>query len=491
MTTFYACDVYDSSLLVPEGTGGAGGVSDAGSDVSSGGGADKQPFWPHQTGNGCDTQGVPTADQRPAVDDGDDLTPLYLGMNSIRFGSAKDDKARTPDPDAWKSLGFDLDGRCTNSPSCTGGPAEASCKNSKGSADDGVDCRDNAFGGFFSAIDQIPALVPFGFSEAHWNCALLHGEYSILFKISGYNGTLNDPKVRVDLYSSDGAEAISHNICGTSGSGLPSDWYNNAAWLEFDPFRISARYLTKQTGFEKGTLPDSIYADADAYVRNGYLIVQLPDPTELWFNGARGGGHSTGTRLVIHRGVIAAQLVLGFQDENWTIPAGTLGGVVKPSEVVAGLREVGMCENLCGADRPLLDYLDRRADALLAGDPNPDAECDGLSLGIGFTAKEATPGKPVDLPNPTECSSSPPGAPPVGCSCPCSGSGGAGGSGGTSGSGGGAGAGGGGAGSGGSGGTTGGSGGSAGTTGGSGGAPTGGSGPGGSGGSPGSSGAGG
>lgn len=79
LTTFYACDVYDSSLLVPEGTGGAGGVSDAGSDVSSGGGADKQPFWPHQTGNGCDTQGVPTADQRPAVDDGDDLTPSTSG----------------------------------------------------------------------------------------------------------------------------------------------------------------------------------------------------------------------------------------------------------------------------------------------------------------------------------------------------------------------------------------------------------------------------
>src|SRR5690606_32850035 len=94
----YACNEYDSSLLVPAETGGTGGASEAGNDVSTGGTADKEPFWPHQAANGCQTEGVPTVDQRPTADDAADLAPLYLGMNTIRFGSAKDDKASTPDP---------------------------------------------------------------------------------------------------------------------------------------------------------------------------------------------------------------------------------------------------------------------------------------------------------------------------------------------------------------------------------------------------------
>ncbi len=463
----YACSEYDSSLLVPAESGGTGGANDAGSDVSSGGTADKDPFWPHQSANGCDTEGVPTADQRPSVEDAADLPPLYLGMFTVHFGSAKDDKPSTPDPDAWQSIGFDLDGRCNSSTTCTGESDELGCKNSQVSPDDGEACRDNAFGSLFTVASQVPALEPFGLTEAHLNCGLLHGEFGVMFKISGYNGSLNDPNVRLDVYSSDGAERLSQSICGTSGGGLPTDWSKNAAWLESDQFRMSSRYLTKTTGVEPKTLPDSIYADANAYVRNGYLIAQLPDPTEFWFSGARSGGHTAGARLLVHRGVIAAKLVLGFQDENWSIPEGTLGGVIKPSEFIGSLREIGMCENLCGSDQALLDFLNQRADSLLEGDPNPDVECDGLSLGIQFTAKEATPGEIVDVPEPTECGSAPSDAPPIGCSCPCSATGGTGGSAGSGGT------------TGGSGGTTGGSGGttggSGGTTGGSGGA-TGGSG---------------
>ncbi|MCB9587856.1 MAG: hypothetical protein H6718_20800 [Polyangiaceae bacterium] len=433
----YACNEYDESLLLPGETGGTGGTVDGGGGVSggTGGGPDKTPFWHEKAANGCDTEGMPTADQRPTTADSDDLPPLYLGMITMGFGSAKNDKARTPDPEVRNTVGFDIDGRCTDSTTCTGQAAELGCKNDN-ALPDGDQCRDNAFGGVISKMAEIPELVPYGYTEAHWNCGLLHGEFMQMFKLTGYNGTLNDPQVRVDMYSSDGADGLAHDICGSTGSNIPSDWYDNVAWLEFDPFRVSKRYLTKQSGFEMGTLPDSIYADASAYVRNGYLIVQLPDPFEIWLTGERSYGHTAGIRLLIHRGVIAGKLELNFQTENWSISEGTLGGVIAPSDFISNLKEVGVCGNLCGAEQPLLDYINQHADALVAGDPNPDANCDGLSLGMQFTAKEILPGPIFDPQVPAECSQVPSDAPPLNCGCPCIPMGGAGGTGGTAGTGG-------------------------------------------------------
>src|SRR5690606_9586617 len=120
----------------------------------------------------------------------------------------------TPDDKAWRSLGFDLDGRCTSTTTCTDSEGalvkELACKNDLNLPYDGELCRDNAVGSLFGLGAASPLIGgPFGLTEPNWNCALLHGEYSIIFKISGYNGEPDDPEVRLDIYASNGLPSLS------------------------------------------------------------------------------------------------------------------------------------------------------------------------------------------------------------------------------------------------------------------------------------------
>ena len=51
----------------------------------------------------------------------------------------------------------------------------------------------------------------------------------------------------------------------------------------------------------------------------------------------------------------------------------------------------------------MVDYVDNNVDVLLSGEVDPSAPCDAISFGIGFEAKQLTPGGAVDLEPLVEC----------------------------------------------------------------------------------------
>ncbi len=412
--------------------GGAGGVQECGAPGCAA----------NNECNGCESAGLPTSSDRDGNDPGDDLSPIYVAMNRIFFGAANNDTGVTENLNAWRDIGFDIDSTCTKSATCTLASDDStvrafSCKNDIKTTVDGNRCIDNAIGALFPIAAQSPQVGGlFGVTEQHWNCALHAGLFSVMLKISGYNGKANDNSVRVDLYSSQGLETLPNYRCD-SGPGLtpPPTWSSEAPWLKIEKWKIAARSIDAASPDRPGELKDAKVRDGAAFVRNGYLFMNLPAASEFWLNGERAFS-IPGFRLSINRGRMVAKIQRA-EDDTWELQDGTIGGVVEAGEMIAGFREIGFCDNMCESYTSVIGYLNSQKDVLLSTDePLPDIDCDGLSIGMTFTAREASFGSveavtpPVDCPPPRN-----PAAPPHGCVCmsgtcttPGGGSGGMGGS---------------------------------------------------------------
>ena len=183
------CDIYSKDLLTYTGTQGAAG---------DGGDSDDGKWWRTQvacpddefgstlqcgpTGKECASEGMPQPEDRPKESDpGAEIKPFYFGITQLRVGNVSDTPELEVDADAWRTIGFDIDGVCTRSRTCTLTDDEktpigqASCATNVVSPADGDDCRDNTVGQLFQIAATQDSLKMFGFNEPRWNCALRTG----------------------------------------------------------------------------------------------------------------------------------------------------------------------------------------------------------------------------------------------------------------------------------------------------------------------------
>lgn len=403
------------------GQGGSAGQSGSGPGGGGQGGSDAE-FW-QQTVNACPSEGKPTAEDRPEGD-GDSIDPIVLALSRLRLGAARDDERLSFDPDAWQSIGLDVDGRCSEAtfPELSGADAsvcrgliQGSCAHVGSYPLDGHNCRDNGFGRIMAMAAETPLLAPFHLTEADWSCALHAGTLGVLVKISSYNGKLDDEAVRVDVYSSSGlAQPLGWSCEEAMANG---SWPQQASWLKSDRWRISDRSIDPAAPSQGGSsLRNSNLVDASAYVRNGHLVARLNDGGELWLNGAQ--AHTPGFRFKLHRSTLVARLSQSDAGD-WALSDGTLGAALKPGEVLTSFRELGVCENMCDANEAIIEQVQSSVDLLSnSDDVLPTAGCDAISFGMAFEARAATPGQVVSTRAPLECPAPPPGVPPHGCVCP-------------------------------------------------------------------------
>jgi hypothetical protein len=365
------------------------------------------------------------------------------------LANVKNDAALSTDPEAWRDIGFDLDGACTNSATCVdpgdagdAGPADAasdggdagdsgprgpvvnerSCKNDiiEGLFFDGNQCRDNGLGQIFINAGASPELgAGLGVNEKDWNCSLHRGEFSIIIRVTDYNGMPDDPQVRVDIYTSTGLKVLPGWSCLDGSGKLRNDWQGFAGWAPNATWKIARRSLATTDPGTGTELPRARHADPLAYVRGGYLVAQLPAGTELWLNGMEAHSHVSGYRAIIHRAVTVAKLVKG-ENSQWTLEDGVISGVTYPPDVVAALEEIGFCKNFCQSYEILIDFLNSAQDALVSTDMRlPDTPCDAISMGISFSSRQvrASPADIVDS-NPQQCPNPKnPTLPRQGCVC--------------------------------------------------------------------------
>jgi hypothetical protein len=357
------------------------------------------------------------------------VAPHYFAVRDMALGSL--DRAGEPTDLAWQTLGFDLDGVCTNSDTCGDEIDVVPCTSvGTGIPNDGKECRDNTFGRLEDeavALEGIGKTI--GLSNDGFNCSLCGGVYNFVIKLSEWNGQPDDSNVRVDFYPSPGIENPPSWKCDINAP--VGEWKSNGCWTRSDKWTIQEDSYTGtlQAGAE---LPPAKLNDPSAYVRQGYIVGQLPSDALLWFPGDKATVRAY--PLKIQAGIFAGKLVQ--QDGAWHIADGTIAGRSKGEDLVEAFELLGFCQGHQYYGTMKL-YVNNYLDILASGAVSETATCDALSVGIGFTADEAsfstTPAAVVPLPGCPTTDGGTDGGNDAGSDASTGGSGGSGGAGGTGG----------------------------------------------------------
>lgn len=379
------CNLYTPDLLGKD----AGSLPEAGAGFG---------WWSGYDGT-CLSVGAPRASDRPGARTSDSsLPPIYLAIRTLRLGSLDLDNQLSQT--AWQDIGLDLDGVCTSSPTCATDNPIVSCKPTMSAVPyDGNHCRDNTFGRLEVQAATIPELGgKYGLNDDAFNCGLCTGAYNFIIRITGYNGTANDDKVRLDFYPSPGLETVLPWSCKSG------DWRIHPCFMPDSPWLIRDTAVTQPRGGPD--LPDAVLADDAAYVRDGYLVAQLPPNALIWFPSIKGRKDDVAAAfpLTFSSGVIVGRLHKG-QDGTWTVDDGTIGGRSRESDIIKGFRLIGFCESDPNYGL-MLGFLHANLDILSSGANDPNTTCDAISVGIGFTATQAVAGKLAHVDDLVECATS-------------------------------------------------------------------------------------
>lgn len=344
-----ACSVFDETLL----------ADDAGTGTDTGSGRDAGPDATTADGGFDAACALSRPPVRPSTADGPDGPELVIALRHLTVDQGDG---------RWRTIGFDLDGLCTEPPELV-----AECVPRTASAmtpEDGVGGVDNALGQ--SLLEVL--LIAYPEIPADINRTTDAGNGVIVMRVRGWNGEPDDPSVSVMLAQSrfatralddGGIPDASAAVIQEDGGGLPPPpvWDGrDAYWLAVDSF--------VDGDFDRPRVEVSA-----AYVANGTLVVPLPDGIEVLFLGRERGFFFR---------IIDAIFAVTLPTDGSTVPHAAVAARWPVTNVLDSLPLYGVCEGT--EDYRRFERLaDLTADVrTVPGSGGPDAVCDAISMGIAF-----------------------------------------------------------------------------------------------------------
>lgn len=290
-------------------------------------------------------------------------------------------------PERWRMLGWDLDGRCTEPPRHDGGDGDAGGMDAgvdaglpeggpswegwdiectprhpdrAGPILDGDECRDNAFGAYVSlALATLPEDP-----QAEAAMRMERGEFAVLLRIRGYGGGADDPQVEVDVWPT---------VYGAPRGGMRGE---RLRWDGTDAFWIAEEGVS-------ATDPDqAVIRDAQAYVAGGLLVMRLPTRAEFDF-----ASREVLLRVRVTDGTLTGRIA---PDPSEPLRSVLLSGRWPLQDIFEQLPWLGLC---AGDPRDevvialLRQGLESGADVRAEpGDPDaPLVPCEAISMAVEFT----------------------------------------------------------------------------------------------------------
>lgn len=310
------------------------------------------------SGGGDQAGKVPPAPEGDPAAAGAERT---FALDQLQLGEAT--RSGQKDPNAWKAFGYNLDKRITKVTDKNSPDLAHVCKLVKGAEpkvhDDGDEGTDNAFGSqilkLLDSFTQTPSKTITDSMRA--------GDFTILLKLKG----LDDSDTQTNT--------------GLSGTLLVGGKFGDSA-PKFEKTEEWPHFADPQVAID------------GAYIKNG-VFVNGQGGSSVRLSLSIGGQQLS---LTINRAVIT------FKHAGSTLADGTVAGVIKTSELLEGIGEVAgrFSTQLCAGSvvDNIKSEIMKASDMLYDGTVDPNKECDAISVGIGFTAKEISKPGPVVEPGP-------------------------------------------------------------------------------------------
>ena len=301
----------------------------------------------------CDC-GQPPEDPEAGPGDGEGVV---LAINKLFLGDT--DRNGNPDPNAWKSYGYNLD----NFKSTAG--SKNLCKPRAGAQasvhNDGDDGIDNAFGkGILQAITLIEPNP-----TARVNDEITDGTFTLMIKLD-------------DLGTADNYSGINASLYAGGNLGDAPKWDGTDEWPVIYEL------------LENGDVNKPKIVFTDSYVADRTWVGKADSlEVNLAIQGAT-------LSLTINHAIITMDL----DSDNGGAKNGTIAGILEVDALIETITT--MAPKIAGCDfniadyQSILDQLAQAADILSDGTQDPNQTCDGISIGLGFEAK------PVQLGEVTE-----------------------------------------------------------------------------------------
>lgn len=306
------------------------------------------------------------AGKRPPREEGSPTTATderVFAVDSISLGDA--DRNGTRSTDAWKTYGYNLDGLITNATDQA--TLARVCKRVQGATaqvhQDGEAGTDNAFGK--EVLKLLAAFAP-SVSKTVTD-TIRNGDFTIMLSLVG----LSDDPAQTNT--------------GLSGALL-----------------VGGRF-----GADPNVKPTFTTADDWPYVRGSEVPVPGAYINKGVFVNGKGGATVklglaiTGQmlNLEIHDAIISFR----HAPSTRSLEEGTIAGVIDTEELVGSISQIAarLTTDLCRGPtiEGIRSSIRQTSDMLSDGTQDPAKTCNGISVGIGFTAKQV--GRPTKEAPPT------------------------------------------------------------------------------------------
>jgi hypothetical protein len=284
-----------------------------------------------------------------------------FALNTIQLGET--DRKGNKDQNAWKAYGYNLDALVTNVTDKNSPGLSKVCKLVPGGSatnhQDGAEGIDNSFGK--NILQLIGTLAPTPSKDI--NDALTRGDFTVLLKIKGLN---DDPQQTATGLS--GTLLIGGKFGGDSGA--------QPTFTTADDWPYLADPQVPLTG---------------AYINKGEFV------NGKFANGA--GGATVKLAVSIQGNTLSLTInkaIVTFKNDpaGKALNEGTIAGVVDTEQLVSGIRAIAgriqkdFCTPGNAALEGILTSIRQASDMLSDGSQDPSKVCNGISIGLGFTAKQ-------------------------------------------------------------------------------------------------------
>ena len=322
------------------------------------------------------TSSVGAPPQKPSAPATTSTTQHTFALNQLFLGDT--DRKGAASTTAWKTFGYNIDGKVSDKTStdvCK--PAAGAGKEAQADGTNGVD---NAFG---SRI--VPIIQTFSHDiSKRLTDSIQQGGFTIMIDTVG----LTDDAAQTNT--------------GLTGQLFAGGKLDNPTFSTADVWPVRPELLNDGKTVAGG----SKVKFGDAFVLGG-----------TWVNGA-----GSDVKLSLAFGGVALDINIhrattAFDHKGGTADNGTIAGVINTKELIDGLRSVAgrISDSLCSGSAfdSIAQQISQASDIMTDGTNAAGADCDAISIGIGFIGKEIKPPTTVsDLgtPAPDKCSDA--GTPP-------------------------------------------------------------------------------